>query len=74
MAAQPQNVRVTYRVGATIPLGDNTFTNIKPEFEISADVPNGTNPKEVKDRLVAVADAWIEEKFNEVGKKTVAKV
>lgn len=69
--AQPKNVRVTYRVGATIPLGTNTFSNVKPEFEISADVPDGTNPKEVKERLVALADTWLEEKFAEVGKKTV---
>lgn len=70
--AQPKNVRVTYRCGATVNLGD--FNNVKPEFEISADVPDGTNPKEVKDRLVAVADAWLEEKFNEVGKRTIVNV
>ena len=64
MAVQPKNVRVTYRIGATVNTGD--FNNIKPEFEISADVPDGTNPAEVKDRLKRVADAWLEETVAEL--------
>jgi len=54
----PTNVRVTYRIGATINMGD--FNNIKPEFEISADVPNGVSPTEVKNKLVTTAEAWLE--------------
>jgi hypothetical protein len=71
--AELTNLRVTYRLGATIPLGENTFANIKPEFEISADIPDGTSPTAAKERLERTLDAWLEKKFEEVGKKLVVK-
>jgi hypothetical protein len=67
------NIRVTYRLGATIPLGENSFSNVKPEFEISADIPDGTSPTAAKERIERTLDAWLEKKFEEVGKKIVVK-
>ena len=57
------NVRVTYRLGATIKTGD--FTNIKPEFELSADVPDGVSPTVAKDKITRTVEKWLEDKVAE---------
>lgn len=59
MSNRPTNVRVEYAVDATINLGN--FQNVKPGYRISADVPDGTHPEEVKNRLKGLADKWLEE-------------
>jgi hypothetical protein len=62
------NIRVSYRLGATIKTGD--FTNIKPEYEISADVPDGTSPTAAKEKLKRTVIAWLEQDMEETGKKS----
>jgi hypothetical protein len=53
-----KNVRVGYRVAATINTGN--FTNVRPEYEVSADVPDGLDPSEAVAELEELADAWLE--------------
>lgn len=55
----PVDVRVEYTVEATINVGN--FQNVKPGYRISAAVPNGTHPSEVRAKLKALADSWMEE-------------
>lgn len=61
---QLSNVRITYRVGATIPTGG--FSNVKPEYEISVDVEDGVNPTEAKQKIKALADSWLEVDVQEI--------
>lgn len=56
---RPKNVRVSYSISATINLGN--FENIKPEYEISADVPDGVNPAVVREKLKRIVDSWLEQ-------------
>jgi len=56
---KPTNVRVEYRVEATVNLGD--FENVRPGYTLSADVPDGMSPSAVRAKLKATADAWLEQ-------------
>lgn len=57
------NARVEYRVDATVNLGN--FENVKPGITLSADVPEGENPKDVINELSALGDAFITHQVNE---------
>lgn len=56
---QPTNVRVEYSVEATINLGN--FQNVRPGYRISADVPEGVHPNEVREKLKALGQSWLEQ-------------
>ena len=58
------NVRVTYRIGVTVPTG--SFANVRPEYEISVDVPDGVNPTEAKQKIKNLADKWLEADVAEI--------
>ena len=58
MSNRPENVRVEYSVEATINLGN--FQNVKPGYRVSADVPEGSHPAEVREKLKALVDPWLE--------------
>lgn len=57
------NVRVRYAISATVNTGN--FQNVKPEYEISADVPDGVSPSLARKKLKATVDAWLEEDIAE---------
>lgn len=61
---RPKNIRVEYSVEATINLGN--FENIRPGYRISAEVPEGSNTREVRAQLKALADGWLEEDFEAI--------
>lgn len=61
--SRPTNVRVEYSVEATINMGD--FQNVKPGYKLSADVPDDTHPNAVRDKLKALADAWLDQDIDE---------
>lgn len=56
--ANAKNLRVTYIVEATINTGN--FQNVKPGYEVSADVPEGVHPSVVRAELKALVDPWLE--------------
>lgn len=58
-----ENARVEYRVDATVNLGN--FENVKPGITLSADVPEGANPKDVINELAELGDAFITHQVNE---------
>lgn len=60
---RPTNVRVEYWQEATINTGN--FENIRPGYRVSADVPDGVHPSEVRNKLKALVDGWMEADFNE---------
>lgn len=60
---KPTNVRVEYVVDATINLGN--FQNVKPGYRLSADVPEGTHPGRVREKLKALADHWLNEDIDQ---------
>lgn len=62
-----KNVRVEYSVEATVNTGN--FTNVRPGYRVSADVPEGANPAEVKNFLKQKVDAWIEHDVDEIRKE-----
>ena len=53
-----KNVRVEYGAEATVNLGD--FENVKPGLRMSADVPDGTDPKVVIREIRDLVDSFIE--------------
>lgn len=53
-----KNIRVEYSVETTVNTGN--FTNVRPGYRVSADVPEGANPAEVKNFLKEKVDAWLE--------------
>ena len=53
-----KNVRVEYSVEATVNTGN--FTNVRPGYRVSADVPEGVSPSEVRSFLKDKVDAWLE--------------
>ena len=59
MTSRPTNVRVEYVVEATINIGN--FQNVKPGYRVSADVPDDQHPGEVRAKLKALVDPWLEE-------------
>ena len=59
MTTRPTNVRVEYIVEATINIGN--FQNVKPGYRVSADVPDDQHPNEVRAKLKALVDPWLEE-------------
>ena len=59
MTTRPTNVRVEYVVEATINIGN--FQNVKPGYRVSADVPDDQHPAEVRAKLKALVDPWLEE-------------
>ena len=62
----PINVRVEYNIETTVNTGN--FQNVKPGYKVSADVPDGVHPSEVRAKLKALADAWLEEDVDEIRK------
>lgn len=65
--AQAKNVRVEYTVESTVNTGN--FTNVKPGYKISADVPNGVHPQVVRAELKQLADEWIEQDVDAIHKE-----
>lgn len=63
------DVVVTVHIGATVNLGD--FNNYKPEFTISAKVPDGESPSAAKDRLERTVRAWLDESLDKVAGKQI---
>lgn len=61
--SKPVNVRVEHHVEATINLGN--FQNVKPGYIISADVPEGVHPSEVRDKLKTLAQQWLGDDIDE---------
>lgn len=61
--SRPTNVRVEYSVDATINLGN--FQNVKPGYKVSADVPDDQHPADVRAKLKALADKWLEEDIDQ---------
>ena len=61
---KPTNVRVEYRVAATIALPN--FQNVKPEYCLSADVPDGVNPTVVRDKLKAMVEVWMDQDIEQI--------
>lgn len=61
--SRPTNVRVEYSVDATINLGN--FQNVKPGYKVSADVPDDQHPSDVRAKLKALADKWLEEDIDQ---------
>lgn len=62
-----KNIRVEYSVEATVNTGN--FTNVRPGYRVSADVPEGTNPAEVKNFLKEKVDAWLEHDVDAIRKE-----
>lgn len=62
--AKFKNVRVEYSNEATINTGN--FQNVRPGYKVSADVEEGTHPKEAREALRALVDAWLEEDVAEI--------
>lgn len=60
----PTNVRVEYACEATVNVGN--FENIKPGYKVSADVPEGTSPHDIRAKLKATVNAWLEEDVIEI--------
>lgn len=60
----PTNIRVEYSVEATVNVGD--FQNVRPGFKLSADVPEGTSPTAVKNKLKDTADVWLEQAVEKI--------
>lgn len=58
------NVRVSYTLGATVKLQD--FSNVKPEYTLSADVEDGVDPTGAKDKLKALVHSWLEAEVEEI--------
>ena len=56
-------VRVEYSVEATINTGN--FTNVKPGYRISADVPDGVSPSLAREKLKHTVDTWLEQDIAE---------
>lgn len=69
--AKPLNVRVEYSVEATVNVGN--FENVRPGYRISGDVPEGVNPNEVRAKLKAVADAWLEQDIVEIKEEAATR-
>lgn len=65
----PTGVRVEYIVEATINTGN--FQNVKPGYRVSADVPDGVHPNEVRARLKTLVDAWLEEDIDQYREEVV---
>lgn len=61
-----QNIRVEYRVDATINLGN--FENAKPGYTASADVPDGVAPEEVIHELKNIVDPILEQDYQDAKK------
>ena len=61
---RPTNVRIEYIVEATINTGN--FQNIKPGYRVSADVPDGVHPGDVRAKLKALVDPWLQEDVDEI--------
>lgn len=59
--SKPTNVRVRYWNEVTVNTGN--FENVKPGFSVEADVPEGVHPDEVKKKLEALVDGWLEKKL-----------
>lgn len=62
--SRPTNVRVEYIIEATVNTGN--FQNVKPGYRVSADVPDDQHPSDVRAKLKALADAWLEEDVNTI--------
>lgn len=62
-----ENIRVEYSVEATVNTGN--FTNVRPGYRVSADVPEGVNPAEVKNFIKEKVDAWLESDVDEINKE-----
>jgi len=62
-----KNVRVEYTVEATINTGN--FTNVKPGYRLSADVPDGVDPEEARQFLKATANTWLEQDVDEINEE-----
>lgn len=58
-----QNVRVEYRVDATVNLGN--FENVKPGITLSSDVAEGESTKDVIKELAELGDSFIQHQVNE---------
>lgn len=68
MSNRPTNVRVEYSLECTINLGN--FENLRPGYKVSADVPDGVNPNEVRSKLKALVDSWAEQDVEEIRRGT----
>lgn len=64
MSNAPTNVRVEYSAEITVNTGN--FQNVKPGYRLSADVPDGTHPSEVRAKLKGLVEHWLEEDVNEI--------
>lgn len=58
VSSRPRNVRVEYSNEATVNTGN--FQNVKPGYSVSADVPDDQHPNDVRAKLKALVDGWIE--------------
>lgn len=63
MANNFSNVEVTVTKSVTINIGD--FQNIKPEYSLSVTLDEGANPNEVRAKLLATIDSWLEADIKE---------
>lgn len=61
---RPTNVRVEYSMEATINTGN--FENVRPGYKVSADVPDGVHPNDVREKLKALVDGWLEADFEQI--------
>jgi hypothetical protein len=58
------NLRITYENSVTINTGN--FQNERPGFTVSADVEEGTHPRDAAAKLVALVDSLLEAKMNDI--------
>lgn len=63
MTVKLENIRVEYTAAATVPTGG--FSNVKPEYKISADVVEGS-PEEAFGKIKALADRLLMEEVAEI--------
>lgn len=64
MSNKLTNVRVRHWAEVTVNTGN--FENVRPGYEVSADVPDGVHPDEAKEKLKALVEKWIGEYVNEI--------
>ena len=62
-----KNIRVEYSCEATVNTGN--FTNVRPGYRISADVPEGTSASEVYEYLETRLDARLERKVDSINEE-----
>lgn len=63
-----ENVRVEFSTEVTVNTGN--FTNVRPGYRLSADLPKDATLDEVRDFLKEKVETWLEEDIDEIRAET----